>query len=255
MRRRSAILAWLMAVALPAATLTGCSPTNPTAAQPIVVLAAAALKPSFTRIAAQFEAENPDASIRFDFASSPDLATQLLNGATADVFASADTAQMDRVDRAGLLTAERADFATNTLVIVTAPGNPKHFASFSDLAEPGVAVVVSPAPMPCGVATERVAASTGVTLHPISAEPDVEDVLNKVITGEADAGLVNVTDAAVAGDRVTTVSIPEAAEAVSTYPIAVLAHAARPGPATRFVAFVAGGPGRAILEQAGFGTP
>lgn len=234
----------------------GCG-TAPDAPEPpsITVLAAASLKPSFTLLAERFTADNPGTRVRFDFASSPDLATQLVHGATADVFASADTTQMGKVAAAGLVSGAPVTFASNTLVIITAPGNPKHVESFADLAEPGLALVISPPPMPCGVATQRVQEITGIHLDPVSAEPDVEDVLNKVVNGEADAGLVNRSDAVLAGDKVTTVTFPESAGAVSTYPIALLNNATRPELATKFIDLAVGMQGREILDRAGFGKP
>ena len=236
-----------------AAGLIGCG--SDSATSPLVVYAAASLRPTFTEIAQRFETDHPGTRVEFDFAGAADLAVQLTQGAAADVFASADTAQMDKVVTAGLVAGDPVDFAANTLVIVTAPGNPKHVASFTDLTEPGLAVVISPPPMPCGVATRRVEQATGVTLDPVSEEPDVEDVLNKVTTGQADAGLVNVTDAIAAGDKVATVRFPEAAEAVNTYPIATLRGAAQPERARAFVDSVTGRAGRTILTRAGFGRP
>src|SRR5262249_15059552 len=160
-------------------------------------------------------------------AGSSELATQLAQGASADVFASADTAQMDTVAKAGLLGGTPTNFASNTLVIVTAPSNPKKVGSFADLAKPGLAVVICQKPVPCGSAARRVEDRTGVHLDPVSEELNVTDVLNKVTTGQADAGLVYVTDAHSAGSKVTTVNFPEAAAAVNVYPIAVLKNAAQ----------------------------
>ncbi len=220
-----------------------------------MVFAAASLKQAFTRIGAQFNAQNAGSDIEFEFAGSSELATQLTQGATAAVFASADTAQMDTVAKAGLLSANPINFATNTLVIVTAPGNPKKLGSFADLARPGLGVAICQKPVPCGSATQRVADSTGVHLNPVSEEPSVTDVLNKVTTGQADAGLVYVTDARSAGNKVTTVSFPEASGAVNVYPIAVLKNAPQSASAQRFVAMVTGDAGQNILAQSGFGKP
>jgi molybdate transport system substrate-binding protein len=246
---------WLIAgVALlvSVTNLTACG--SGSSSQSIVVLAAASLRPTFSQIGERFKADNPGVGVLFDFASSSDLATQMTSGAAADVFASADTAQMARIAKAGLI-GRPVDFASNTLVIVTAPGNPKNVESFADLARPGLKVVISPPPMPCGVATRRVENSTGVHLNPVSEEPDVEDVLNKVAIGEADAGLVNLTDAVSAGEKVTTVKFPEAAGAVNVYPIAVLKKAPHPQLAQKFVELVTGQQGQKILDQAGFGKP
>ncbi|MCV7377291.1 molybdate ABC transporter substrate-binding protein [Mycobacterium alsense] len=239
---------------------TGCgsrsTPARPAPSQgKVVVFAAASLKPAFTEIGQQFNAENAGSSVDFEFAGSSELATQLTQGATADVFASADTAQMDVVAKAGLLAGAPANFASNTLVIVTAPGNPKRVGSLADLARPGLAVVLCQKPVPCGAATRRVEDSTGVRLNPVSEEPSVTDVLSKVTTGQADAGLVYVTDARGAGNKVSTVAFDEAAGAVNVYPIAVLKQAPQQALAQKFVAMVTGGTGQSVLAQYGFAKP
>ncbi|MGH3967387.1 MAG: extracellular solute-binding protein, partial [Mycobacterium sp.] len=141
------------------------------------------------------------------------------------------------------------------LVIVTAPGNPKKVESFADLTKPGLSVVMCQQPVPCGAAAQRIENKTGVRLDPVSEEPNVTDVFNKVTTGQADAGLVYVTDAANAGAQVATVKFPEAADAVNVYPIAVLKKAPQHALAEKFVDLVTGETGRKILDQAGFGKP
>jgi molybdate transport system substrate-binding protein len=221
----------------------------------LTVFAAASLKGTFTEIGEQFEAEHPGVTVAFSFAGSSDLATQIQNGAPADVFASADQANMAKVVDAGLAAAAPVPFATNVLTIVTPPGDPKGVASFADLAEPGTAVVVCAPQVPCGAATQRVEQATGVTLAPVSEESSVTDVLTKVESGEADAGVVYVTDARAAAGKVTEVPFPESSGAVNTYPVAVLSGAEQPELAREFAAAVAGEPGRAVLQAAGFGTP
>src|SRR6202008_4566775 len=262
--RRSGILAGLVSTMV-VAVLVGCgSKSPPSSSQPsqpaqgsakVVVFAAASLKPAFTQISQQFQAENPNSSVDFEFAGSSELATQLTQGATADVFASADTAQMDTVAKAGLLAGNPTNFASNTLVIVTVPGNPKKVGSFADLAKPGLNVVICQKPVPCGSATQRIEDSTAVHLNPVSEELSVTDVLNKVTTGQADAALVYVTDAKSAGDKVTTVDFPEAAGAVNVYPIAVLKKAPAPTAAQKFVTLVTSDAGQKILAQSGFAKP
>jgi molybdate transport system substrate-binding protein len=160
-----------------------------------MVFAAAPLRPTFTLLAGKFQADNPGSTVDFDFAGSTDLATRLTSGATADIFASTDTAQMDTVSKAGLTETDPVNFASNTLVIVTAPGDPKQIHSFADLAKPGLNVAVCREPVPCAAATELIEDNTGVHLNPVSEEPAVSDVLAKVTRGEADAGLVYVTSA------------------------------------------------------------
>jgi molybdate transport system substrate-binding protein len=256
-------LAGLTAAVLTTTALAACSAKQPSSAPTtsssptgsIVVFAAASLKPAFTKIGQQFKTDNPGDSVSFDFAGSSELSTQLKQGATADVFASADTAQMDAVVKAGLTAANPTNFASNTLVIVTAPGNPKKIASFADLAKPGLIVVTCQQPVPCGSATHHVEDNTGVHLNPVSEELSVTDVLNKVTSGQADAALVYVTDARSAGDKVSTVTFPEAAAVVNVYPIAVLKKAPSPAPAQKFVDLVTSDGGQQILAQLGFAKP
>ena len=260
--RRIGVLGCLLSAML-VAGLVACtskapssSPTQPSQTSgSIVVFAAASLKPAFTQISQQFKTDNPGNGVDFEFAGSSELATQLTQGATADVFASADTAQMDTVVKAGLVDGNPTNFAANTLVIVTAPGNPKQIGSFADLNKPGLNVVICQKPVPCGSATQRVEDSTGVRLHPVSEELSVTDVLNKVTTGQADAAVVYVTDALSAKDKVTTVKFPEAAGAVNVYPIAVLKKAPQPALAQKFVAMVTSDAGQNVLAQLGFAKP
>lgn len=265
--RRSGFLAGLVAALVAAlvsaallAGLVGCGSPPPPAQSSrvpgkVMVFAAASLKPTFTRLGQQFTAENPGGGVEFEFAGSSELATQLTQGATADVFASADTAQMDTVSKAGLLSGDPRNFASNTLVIVTAPGNPKKIGSFADLAKPGVNLVTCQPPVPCGAAAHRVEDSTGVRLNPVSEELSVTDALNKVTSGQADAALVYITDAKGAGDKVATVTFPEAAGAVNVYPIGVLKKAPHSAQAQKFVDLVTSPAGQQILAEAGFAKP
>jgi molybdate transport system substrate-binding protein len=226
-----------------------------TAGGKIMVFAAASLKQTFTDIGEQFKTDNPGASVEFSFAGSSDLVTQLTQGAQADVFASADTKNMDKAKQAGLLAGDPVNFASNTLTIAVAPGNPKKIASFKDLTQQGLNVVVCAPQVPCGSATQKVEQATGVKLNPVSEESSVTDVLNKVTSGEADAGLVYVTDAKSAGDKVTEVSFPEAAGAVNTYPIATLKDSKNQELAKKFVDLVTGEAGQKVLNAAGFAKP
>ena len=221
----------------------------------LIVFAAASLKKSFTEIGENFKTDNPGTDIEFSFAGSSDLVTQLTQGAPADVFASADTKNMDKAAQAELLAGDPVNFASNTLTIVAAPGNPKKIASFRDLTQPGLSVVVCAPQVPCGSATEKVEQAIGVQLNPVSEESQVTDVLNKVTTGQADAGVVYVTDAQGAGDKVTAVPFAESADAVNTYPIAVLEQSKDPELARKFVDSVTGEAGQKVLSAAGFAKP
>ncbi|MFL6177542.1 MAG: extracellular solute-binding protein, partial [Ornithinibacter sp.] len=144
---------------------------------------------------------------------------------------------------------------TNELQIATAPGNPKGVATFADLARPDLKVVVCAPQVPCGAATEKIEKATGVTLAPVSEEPDVKSTLGKLTTGNADAGLVYVTDVVDAKNAVQGVPFPEAGNAANDYPIAVLKAAPQPDLAARFVELVRGEDGRKVFDAAGFGTP
>ncbi len=206
-------------------------------------------------MAGKLQTDNPGATVDFDFATSSQLANKLAQGVAADVFASADSAQMDTVVKAGLSGSDPVNFATNTLVIVTAPGNPKEIHAFADLAKPEMRIAVCQSPVPCGVATQRIEDSTGVQLTPATEETTVSAVLAKVTSGEADAGLVYLTDARKAGDVVNTVNFPESAGAVTVYPIAILKHASQPALAQKFVDLVTSPTGAKVLNQAGFAGP
>jgi molybdate transport system substrate-binding protein len=242
-------------IAMAASALVGCSSNTPAQAPKITVFAAASLKKSFTEIGERFKTDNPGTEVEFSFAGSSDLVTQLTEGAPADVFASADTRNMDKVAKAGLLSGEPVNFASNTLTIAVAPGNPKNITSLKDLAQPGISVVVCAPAVPCGAATQKVEQAAEVRLNPVSEESSVADVLNKVVTGQADAGLVYVTDVAGAGDNVTDVAFPEAAGAVNTYPIAALKQSQHADLAKKFVDLVTGEAGQKILAAAGFAKP
>jgi molybdate transport system substrate-binding protein len=221
----------------------------------LTVFAAASLKATFTKLATEFEAANPGTKVALSFAGSSDLVTQISQGAPADVIASADTKNMAKLADAGLLDGPARNFATNVLAIAVPPANPASIASFADLARPGVRVVVCAGQVPCGAAAAAVEKSTGVTLKPVSEESSVTDVLGKVTSGEADAGLVYVTDAQGVGDKVTAVSFPEASQAVNTYPIAALKQSKAPDLAQKFIDAVTGEAGQKVLNGAGFTKP
>ena len=236
--------------------LTGCgSSENASDSQTIKVFAAASLKKSFTEIAEQLETENPGITVEFNFAGSSDLVTQLTQGAQADVLASADAKNMDKAVNAGLVEGDPVNFASNTLTIAVAPGNPKQIRSFQDLMKAGLNVVVCAPQVPCGSATQNIEEATGAQLAPVSEESSVTDVLNKVTTGQADAGVVYVTDAMGAGDKVDSVAFPESADAVNTYPIAALKTAGSAELARTFINAVTGEAGQQTLSAAGFAKP
>jgi molybdate transport system substrate-binding protein len=221
----------------------------------VTVFAAASLKATFTKIASEFETANPGTKVTLNFAGSSDLATQITQGAAADVFASADTKNMAKLSEAQLTDGSASNFATNVLEIAVPPANPASISSFADLAKPGVKVVVCAPQVPCGSATEKVEKATGTALKPVSEESSVTDVLGKVTSGEADAGLVYVTDVKTAGDKVRGIPFSESEQAVNTYPIATVGSSKNKELAKAFIAMVTGSEGRKVLSEAGFGTP
>ena len=235
-----------------AATSAAPAASLKTATGTLTVFAAASLKATFTEIGTSFQTENPGSTVTFNFAGSSDLVTQLTAGAPSDVFASADTNNMTKATTANLVSGTPVNFASNILTIVTPPGNPAGITGFADLANPDVSVVVCAPQVPCGAAAATVETNTGVEITPVSEENSVTDVLGKITSGQADAGLVYVTDAKNSGDKVLEVPFPEAAAVVNVYPIASLSAATQPELATEFVDLVTGPEGQQVLAAAGF---
>jgi molybdate transport system substrate-binding protein len=221
----------------------------------LTVYAAASLTSSFEEIGKKFEADHEGVKVKFSFGGSSDLVAQIQQGAPADVFASADTANMDKATADDLVEGEPMDFATNTLEIAVPPDNLAGVASLDDLAKPGTKVVVCAAEVPCGAAAQGVERAAGIDIKPVSEEQSVTDVLNKVTTGEADAGLVYVTDVQAAGDKVKGITFPESSEVVNTYPIGALADSKNKELAQEFVDLVTGDAGQQVLADAGFAKP
>lgn len=221
----------------------------------LTVFAAASLKSTFEELGKQFESQHAGVSVQFSFAGSSDLVAQLQGGAPADVFASADEKNMAKLTDEKLTNSEPQIFATNTLMIAVPPGNPAGIESLQDLTNAGVNLVVCAPQVPCGSAIEKVAAAAGVSLQPVSEEQSVTDVLTKVISGEADAGLVYLTDVKGAGDKVEGIGFPESKDAVNDYPIAVVKDSKNAELAQQFVDLVLGDEGQQVLAEAGFGKP
>jgi molybdate transport system substrate-binding protein len=227
----------------------------PTVSGDITVFAAASLTGSFTAIGDAFMAANPDAKVEFSFASSSALVQQIIEGAPADVYASADQNNMKKLTDAALADGEPEVFATNELQIITEAGNPKGITGVADLASPDLIVVTCGEEVPIGKYSLEVFQKAGVTVTPKSYEADVKAVVNKVTLGEADAGIVYATDVQAAGDEATGVDIPDDLNVVATYPIAVTKATDAADVAAAFVAFVLSDEGQAILADAGFTEP
>lgn len=220
----------------------------------LTIYAAASLGTAFDELAAEFEARHPSLDVLpIVYDGSSTLATQLIEGAPADVFASADEKNMQKVVDAGL--ADSAElFASNTLVIAVPAGNPGGVTGLQSLADPALTVVLCAPEVPCGAASQTLLADAGVDVEPASLEQSVTAVLTKVATGEADAGLVYATDVRASAD-VEAVDAEGAADVVNRYPVTMLTDAAHPQAAAAFIAFVLSDDGRSVLSRLGFGAP
>ena len=249
---------WVAIVAVFGVLLTACgrgSTGSTPEAKTLTVFAAASLTESFTELGKKFETDNPGVTVKFNFGASSDLAQQIVNGGPADLFAAASPATMKTVTDKALGDGTPVDFVTNELQIVTAPGNPKGIKTFADLANPAIKVVVCAPQVPCGAAELAVETATGVDIKPVSEEPDVKSTLGKVTTGNADAGLVYVTDVLAANKAKPTVdgvSFPEAKQALNKYPIVVIKNAPQADLARKFLELVRSEAGKKVLQAAGF---
>jgi molybdate transport system substrate-binding protein len=219
----------------------------------ITVSAAASLADAFTELGEDFEAANPGVGVELNFDSSSALADQLLEGARADVFASADEASMTRLSDEDLIAGEPQVFARNQLAIVTQPGNPEGVADLADLADVGV-VALCGEDVPCGRYAAEVfdRADVSVPESNVTRGQNAQATLTAVSEGDAVAGIVYVTDAESAGDAVEAVTVPADANAVAVYPIGVLAASDQDPAVHPFVQLVVGDRGQAVLEEHGF---
>ena len=218
----------------------------------VTVFAAASLTDAFGEIATAFEEANPDASVELNFGASSALREQILAGAPADVFASANTANMDEVVEAAGVEGEPEVFARNELQIVVPAGNPGDVRGLDDFADPDLLVGLCAEEVPCGQFGRQVLADAHVKPAPDTDEPDVRSLLTKVEAAELDVGLVYATDVRSAGDAVEGIEIPEEDNVVADYPVAALSAATDPGVAAAFVDFVLSAEGRDILASYGF---
>jgi molybdate transport system substrate-binding protein len=256
-RRRIALIAALALTACGAGssstTTSGSSAPDATSGS-ITVFAASSLKEAFTRIGQGYEAAHPGAKVTFNFGASSTLATQITQKAPADVFASASQKTMDTVTAAGAATGDQV-FAVNTMEVATPPNPTTPVTSLADLAKPGVKVVVCQKDVPCGAAAAKLFTQNNLTVTPVSEEVDVKAVLSKVVLGEADAGIVYVTDVLAAGSKVVGVQIPADQNVTTKYPIAPITGSANATTAQAFVDYVLSPAGQQVLTAAGFASP
>ena len=255
------LAAVLLLTVLASQALTSTGPERRT----ITVFAAASLTDAFTEIAAAFEDAHPDAAVTLHFAGSSTLAAQLIEGAPADVFASANERQMEAVIQAGRISSPAVAFAHNRLVLAVPVNNPAHIESLRDLAAPGVLLVLAAPGVPVREYTEqlldRLAVRPGygsayraaVMANLVSEEPNVRQVVARLALGEADAGIVYRSDVtADVADQIVALPIPDSLNPTATYPIAVTADSRQPALAQAFVDFVLGAEGQAVLSQWAF---
>jgi molybdate transport system substrate-binding protein len=221
----------------------------------VTVFAAASLTAAYTEIGDAFMTDHPDATVTFNFASSSDLVTQIIEGAPADVFASADEANMTKLTDAGGNAGDPRVFATNSLQIIVEPGNPKGITSVADLANPDVLYVACAPEVPIGKYGAQVLTNAGVAATPVSLEENVKGIVTKVTLGEADAGIVYITDVTAAGDQADGVDIPADINVIATYPVVVTKEAPNAAGGQAFVDFVLGEQGQKIMVSYGFNAP
>lgn len=218
----------------------------------LTVLAASSLTDVFKEAGAAYEKENPGTKVTFSFAGSQELAAQVKQGAPADALVTADTKTMDGLSGD---TGKPTVIAKNRLVIATGEGNPEKVENLKDLADPKLKVVLAAPEVPVGRYSEQILDAQKIEVEPVSQEPNVRAVLSKVELGEADAGLVYKTDAATATDKVDAIEIPDAENAIASYPAATLKASEHSEAAAAFVAWLSTPAAQKILQGAGFQQP
>ena len=218
----------------------------------IQVFAAASLTASFDAIGTSFHRDNPGVGVKLNYAGTPTLVTQIEQGAPADVFASADTTNMDKLAADGFTIGSSRVFAHNQLEIVVAPGNPKGINRLADLAKPGLIYITEAPTVPAGKYSLQALAAAGVKVTPKSLETSVIAVISKIELGEADAGIVYTTDVTAAGKKVQGVQIPAAQNVIATYPIAAVKGTTNAVIANAFIAYVLSTKGQSTLATFGF---
>src|SRR5215470_3313796 len=259
MRRFAVIAAGLAAVA--AAGCSSSSSSSPSSAGSsapatgtITVFAASSLTGAFTQLGKQFEAAHKGDTVKFSFGPSSGLSTQITSGAPADLFASASPKNMQEVVSAGDASNPQ-NFAKNTMEVAVPPNNPAKVTSVNDLAKKSVKVALCQPQVPCGAVAAEVFKNTGITVKPVTLQPDVKSVLTQVELGNVDAGMVYVTDVLAAGSKVKDVTIPDSENASTLYPIASIKGSKHASIAEAFVAYVLSPAGQSVLTAAGFQKP
>ena len=221
----------------------------------LTVFAAASLTDVFGELGHRLTAANPHLDVTFNFAGSSALATQITQGAPADVFASANQTQMTVVTDEHLQAGDPQVFTENVLEIAVPKGNPGKVAGIAGFADPDLTLAVCAPDVPCGAAAEKVFAAAGITAVPDTEEEDVRAALTKVQLGEVDAALVYASDVRSAGSDVEGIPFSEAEDAINEYPVCALADGKNPAAAKAFIDLVLSDEGQKDLEAAGFRAP
>lgn len=236
----------------------------PTAGQKVTVFAAASLTDAFNEIGDKFKQQNPGVTFDFNYAGSQQLRTQLEQGATADVFASANTTEMNNAIKSDLVVSgTQKTFVRNRLAVILPKDNPGEINELKDLAKPGLKIVLAAPSVPVGgyalTALNKMNADFGATFsqtvlsNVVSEEDNVKQVVAKVQLGEADAGIVYSSDVTPdAAIKVTRIDIPDKYNILATYPIAVLKAAPQADLAAKFMDYVLSPDGQTILAKWGF---
>jgi molybdate transport system substrate-binding protein len=244
----SAALAVVIAAAQPVAAA-------PKPSGEITIFAASSLTESFDAMAKQFEKKDPDVSVKFDYDASSNLATQINQGAPADVFASADQDNLQKTIDSGAVTPPAVVFAKNRLEIAVEKGNPKKIKSLADLQKSGLVVVLCADQVPCGKYAAQSLAMAGVTINPSSKEENAKATLSKVSIGEADASIVYVTDVKASKGTTSGVKIADKQNVIATYPMGVVKESQNATAAKAWVQYVTSKDGQKTLRKFGFLPP
>ncbi len=234
-------------------------------ASTLTIFAAASLTDAFNELGQNFTTAHPGVEVVFNFAGSNQLATQIGEGAPADVFASANAAQMSAaIDSGRIVTGTQLTFVGNRLVVVMPSDNPSGLTELQDLAKPRLKIVLAAKEVPVGqyaldfLDKAEADGSLGagykdkVLANVVSYEENVRGVLTKVALGEADAGIVYASDSASAPAEVATIAIPDPLNTIARYPIAPLADSAQLELAQQFVDYVLSADGQQVLAKYGF---
>ena len=217
------------------------------------VLAASSMQEALQEIGLAYTQQRRDAKVRFTFGGSQEMAERLAEPKSGDVLVTADERTMNRAE--AHLTGRRRTIAHNSMTIAVGPGNPRHIRGLRDLVRPGLRVAVAAASVPAGAYARRIFAGAGITVRPSSEEISVRAVLDRVRTGEADAGLVYITDLRSAGVAASSVPIPALENATATYLAAAVKDSDHGEEAAAFVTWLTSPTARKLLNKYGFVTP